>query len=189
MASFSRSSPGINIAVCQATMWPDAARFHAGYRPARRGWRSAILNPLRRLSFRFVALAPIQQMRKMRFGSHPQSLRYPCQSHRRLATHSLRDLHRLRIAFGPLLQNGGLERVSFKGSLDAIRQFSNAIDRAPNGKLRRQLGDDLLRTLARDLVPLRPGRREPRAIQRRPQTLSIAQQRARFHVTSLTCQY
>jgi hypothetical protein len=61
-----------------------------------------------------------------------------------------------------------LERVSFKGSLDAIRQFSNAIERAPNGKLRRQLWDDLLRTLARDLVPLRPDRREPRAIKRRP---------------------
>jgi hypothetical protein len=61
-----------------------------------------------------------------------------------------------------------LERVSFKGSLDAIRQFSNAIDRAPNGKLRRQLWDDLLRTLARDLMPLRPDRHEPRAVKRRP---------------------
>jgi hypothetical protein len=61
-----------------------------------------------------------------------------------------------------------LERISFKGSLDAIRQFSNAIDRAPNGKLRRQLWDDLLRTLARDLVPWRPARREPRAVKRRP---------------------
>jgi hypothetical protein len=61
-----------------------------------------------------------------------------------------------------------LERISFKGSLDAIRQFRNAIDRAPNGKLRRQLWDDLLRTLARDLMPLRPDRHEPRAVKRRP---------------------
>jgi hypothetical protein len=60
-----------------------------------------------------------------------------------------------------------LERVSFKGSLDALRQFSNAIDRAPNDKLRRQLWEDLLRTLARDLVPLRPDRQEPRAVKRR----------------------
>jgi hypothetical protein len=61
-----------------------------------------------------------------------------------------------------------LERVSFKGSLDALRQFSDAISRAPNRNLRRQLWEQLLRTLARDLVPLRPNRTEPRAVKRRP---------------------
>jgi hypothetical protein len=63
---------------------------------------------------------------------------------------------------------GELERVSFKGSLDALRQFSDAISRAPNRKLRRQLWADLLLALARDLVPLRPNRTEPRAVKRRP---------------------
>jgi hypothetical protein len=61
-----------------------------------------------------------------------------------------------------------LERVSFKGSLDGLRQFSDAISRAPNRKLRRQLWEDLLLALARDLVPLRPNRIEPRAVKRRP---------------------
>ena len=61
-----------------------------------------------------------------------------------------------------------LERLSFKGSLDALRQFCNAIDRARNAKLRRQLWDDLLRTIARDHLPDRPNRREPRAVKRRP---------------------
>jgi hypothetical protein len=61
-----------------------------------------------------------------------------------------------------------LERVSFKGSVDALRQFSDAINRATNRKLRRQLWDDLLLCLARDLVPLRPNRIEPRAVKRRP---------------------
>jgi len=61
-----------------------------------------------------------------------------------------------------------LERISFKGSLDALRQYSAAIARAPSQKLRRQLWEDLLLNLARDLVPLRPGRREPRAVKRRP---------------------
>ncbi len=50
-----------------------------------------------------------------------------------------------------------LERVSFKGSLDALRQFSDAISRAPNRKLRRQLWEDLLLNLARDLARRRPG--------------------------------
>jgi hypothetical protein len=66
-----------------------------------------------------------------------------------------------------------LERVSFKGSLDALRQFSAAISRAPNRKLRRQLWSDLLRALARDLAPLRPNRTEPRAVKRRPKPFPL----------------
>jgi len=61
-----------------------------------------------------------------------------------------------------------LERVSFKGSVDALRQFSDAINRAPNRKLRRQLWDHLLRAISRDQLPLRPNRTEPRAVKRRP---------------------
>ena len=61
-----------------------------------------------------------------------------------------------------------LERISFKGSLDALRQYSAAMAQARNPKLRRQLWEDLLRNIARDLVPLRPNRREPRAVKRRP---------------------
>ena len=52
-----------------------------------------------------------------------------------------------------------LERVSFKGALDAVRQYSNAIGQARNQKLRRQLWEDLLLDLARDLVRRRPNRR------------------------------
>jgi hypothetical protein len=59
-----------------------------------------------------------------------------------------------------------LERVSFKGSLDAVRQFSHAMAQARAKKRREQLWAKLLRTLAVDLVPERPGRREPRAIKR-----------------------
>lgn len=61
-----------------------------------------------------------------------------------------------------------LERISFKGSVDALRQYSEAIGKARNRKQRSQLWDDLLLNLARDLVPLRLGRHEPRAVKRRP---------------------
>ena len=61
-----------------------------------------------------------------------------------------------------------LERISFKGTVDALRQYSDAMGRARNRKMRRQLWDDLLWNLARDLVPLRPNRLEPRAVKRRP---------------------
>jgi len=61
-----------------------------------------------------------------------------------------------------------LERLSFKGTGDALRQFMNAMAQARSRKMRKQLWDDLLRTIAFDRVPLRPGRREPRAVKRRP---------------------
>ena len=61
-----------------------------------------------------------------------------------------------------------LERISFKGTVDALRQYSAAIAQARNRKMRRQLWEDLLLNLVRDLVPLRPGRQEPRAVKRRP---------------------
>jgi len=61
-----------------------------------------------------------------------------------------------------------LERVSFRGSVDALRQYSDAIAQAPNRTMRRQLWEDLLLNLARDLVRYRPNRREPRAVKRRP---------------------
>lgn len=60
-----------------------------------------------------------------------------------------------------------LERISFKGTLDALRQFSQAMSQARSRKQRRALWAELLRTLAADLVPARPGRREPRAVKRR----------------------
>jgi len=76
---------------------------------------------------------------------------------------------------------GQLERISFKGSLDALRQYSAAMAQAPNRKLRRALWEYLLLNLARDLVPRRPNRREPRAVKRRPKAYPLLNQpRRRF---------
>ena len=61
-----------------------------------------------------------------------------------------------------------LERASFKGSVDSLRQYSNAISRARSRKMRGQLWQDLLLNLIRDLVPYRPNRLEPRSLKRRP---------------------
>lgn len=66
-----------------------------------------------------------------------------------------------------------LERVSFKGSLDAMRVYSEAIAKARNKKRRRQLWDQLLLDLARDLVRKRPNRTEPRAVKRRPKPFPL----------------
>src|SRR5882724_836389 len=66
-----------------------------------------------------------------------------------------------------------LERISFKGAVDALRQYSAAIAQARNQKMRRQLWEDLLLNLVRDLVPLRPNRKEPRAVKRRPKAYPL----------------
>ena len=60
-----------------------------------------------------------------------------------------------------------LERLSFKGSLDALRHFTHAMVRARSKAKRQRLWELLLQTLAQDLVPARPGRREPRAVKRK----------------------
>jgi hypothetical protein len=60
------------------------------------------------------------------------------------------------------------EQLSFKGSVDAVRQYSPLIAQARSAKKQRRLRQDLLRVLALDLVPERPGRSEPRAVKRRP---------------------
>ena len=61
-----------------------------------------------------------------------------------------------------------LDRISFKGTVDASRQYSIAIAQVRSKNKQRQLVAALLRVLALDQVPDRPGRHEPRAVKRRP---------------------
>src|SRR5439155_17906548 len=61
-----------------------------------------------------------------------------------------------------------LERLSFKGTLDAARQYTAAMLQARSHHMRQQLWDDLLLALVRELVLYRPNRQEPRVLKRRP---------------------
>ena len=67
-----------------------------------------------------------------------------------------------------------LPRLSFKGTLDALDHFAQTIH-ASTGKPRKQaaLQAELLRTIAADLLPYRPGRSEPRAKKRRPKNYHL----------------
>jgi len=73
-----------------------------------------------------------------------------------------------------------LERVSFKGSVDALRQYSAEMAKARSRTMRRQLWEDLLLNLARDLVRYRPNRTEPRAVKRRPKPYPLLNQPRRL---------
>ena len=67
-----------------------------------------------------------------------------------------------------------LRRISFKGSLDAVRHWAQVI-RASAGKPRKQsrLVASLLEVIAGDPVPERPERSEPRAKKRRPKNFQL----------------
>jgi len=83
------------------------------------------------------------------------------------------NLVRCVMAEAARVQEAPLDRLSFKGTLDAVRQYSTAIARARSRQLRRQLWQDLLLNLVRDVVPWRPNRREPRAVKRRPKDFPL----------------
>ncbi len=60
------------------------------------------------------------------------------------------------------------QRISFKGTVDAVRSFMPALLRAVSRRTRNRLHSRLLEILAADELPFRPGRLEPRAVKRRP---------------------
>ena len=60
-----------------------------------------------------------------------------------------------------------LERISFKGTASTLRQFSKVIAETKSRRHRARLINDMLECLARDLLPDRPNRVEPRNTKRR----------------------
>ena len=63
-----------------------------------------------------------------------------------------------------------LARVSFAGALDAALSYAETLRRARTRRQRLAVLQELYRVLAADLVPDRPGRREPRAVKKRPKS-------------------
>jgi hypothetical protein len=63
-----------------------------------------------------------------------------------------------------------LFRLSFKGTLDTVREFSVSLVRVSvsHPRKRQAIYREMLATIAKDVVPERPGRREPRCQKRRP---------------------
>jgi hypothetical protein len=65
-------------------------------------------------------------------------------------------------------------RISFKGSVQALRQWEPHLNQS---KISRQERDRLIRLLyesiAGNIVPERPGRSEPRAVKRRPKPYQL----------------
>lgn len=70
--------------------------------------------------------------------------------------------------------NVPVRRVSFKGSVQAIRHWEPHFNRQKTTvREREQLIDLLYESMARKVVPDRPNRREPRAVKRRPKPFQL----------------
>jgi hypothetical protein len=83
------------------------------------------------------------------------------------------NLIRCLMARACLRYGVGMAWLSFKGTVDSLRQFAAAIAQARSRKKQRQLVDKLLEVIARDRLPERSGRHEPRAIKRRPKPFPL----------------
>src|SRR5438093_335512 len=77
------------------------------------------------------------------------------------------------LSFPFALQDRLLDRISFKGTVDASRQYSIAIAQGRSKKRQQELVSELLKIIASDQVPDRPGRCEPRAVKRRPKPYQL----------------
>lgn len=67
-----------------------------------------------------------------------------------------------------------LTRLSFKGSVDTLRQWTDIFNAAHSQpREQRRLFDQLLQILADDIVPYRPKRSEPRVRKRRPKNYRL----------------
>jgi hypothetical protein len=66
-----------------------------------------------------------------------------------------------------------VQRISFAGALGAMHTFAEACLRARSPKAQQRTREQLYQLLAEDLVPERPGRREPRAVKRRPKSFPL----------------
>ena len=61
-----------------------------------------------------------------------------------------------------------LDGISFKGSMDAFRQWSQVLAQRRSQRYRYiELWGQFLETIAADTLPYRPGRQEPRAVKKR----------------------
>lgn len=106
---------------------------------------------------------------KSSMGMEVLRCKSPAMAHKELEMYLIGyNLVRCLMAESASLHEKPLEQISFKGTVDTLRQYSPLIARAPSRKKQNRLLQKLLQALALDLVPDRPGRREPRAVKRRP---------------------
>ena len=167
---------------------PEAIRLREiTFRTGVRGFRvqaitvvTTLLDPV---AFRAEAFADLYRRRwqaelflrdiKTTMGMDILRCKTPAMIHKELTMHLIAyNLVRLTMLEAASAHETPVERLSFKGTLAALREWSPLFPRA-NTRARRRLWRFLLRCLAADPIPLRPDRIEPRARKRRPKNYQL----------------
>ena len=101
------------------------------------------------------------------------SCKTPAMIHKEIQMHLIAyNLIRSLMVEAALAGDVPLDRMSFKGTLDAAHHYSQAMAKIPATQRKRRLAiyGEMLATIASDPVPDRPDRREPRCQKRRPKS-------------------
>jgi IS4 transposase len=102
------------------------------------------------------------------------SCKSPAMLYREILMHLIAyNLIRCLMVEAAIVHHQDLERISFKGTVDTLRHYSPVIAHARSRKQERQLINELLSVLAKDRVPHRPHRVEPRMRKRRPKAFPL----------------
>lgn len=83
------------------------------------------------------------------------------------------NLVRLEMARAAVEYGVALDRISFKGTIQTILETAPTLAAAGSQRERDRLHKRMLRTIAKDLLPNRPNRVEPRAVKRRPKEYQL----------------
>ena len=93
----------------------------------------------------------------------------PAMVRRELLLHAIAYNLVRRLMLQSALQEGApLDQISFKGTLDTLRHWQHAHAAQRTKRAREDALEEMLILCAADLLPLRPGRVEPRVLKRRP---------------------
>ena len=93
----------------------------------------------------------------------------PAMVRRELLLHAIAYNLIRRIMLQSAWQQGApLDQLSFKGTLDTVRHWQHTLAATRSARARDDALTSMLALCAADLLPLRPGRSEPRVLKRRP---------------------
>jgi hypothetical protein len=108
--------------------------------------------------------------------------RTPAMAHKELLVFLIaHNLIRWLLASAATQEAADLERLSFTGALDGLRAWSQGMARCAHQPQRcQELWRALLRAIATDVVPERPGRSEPRAVKKRSKYPHLNQRRGQY---------
>jgi hypothetical protein len=89
--------------------------------------------------------------------------------HKEILMHLIaHNLLRLLMQEAALVWSVSLHRISYKGALDTLRGYLQVIGCSQKPRQARRIYSRMLAAIAAEQIPERPGRREPRAVKRRP---------------------